>query len=217
MYKLQLKISSTFVVMLSLSPMAMSQQLNSSPWYITGSVGQVTGDVSTNDIKNDLSNSGVTATDIVIDNVRSGYSFNVVYKLNDSLSVVAGYVDLNEVSVEILADVIDPEQFVNDVNRIHPNSANGFTLGAEYVFELTERFNMGIGAGLYVWKGDYISSESISGKLSSNNEISGTDIYYGVSAEYQITKPLGVILGWQRFNLAEDKADMWSIGLKYSF
>jgi hypothetical protein len=216
MNKLQLKIICVLVVMLSNSTIAMSQQLNSTPWYIAASVGQVKGDVSVSDIKNELSNSGITATDIIIDNDRVGYSLNLGYKLSDNVALVAGYVDLNEVSVEIASGVTDPAKFIEQVSGIHPNSAYGFTLGGEYVFELTDRFNMITGIGLYTWKGDFSSSEIINGALSASDDASGIDLYYGVSGEYKITKPLAVTLGWQQFNLDEDKADMWSIGIKYS-
>lgn len=216
MSKLQLKTTGALLIILCVPCVAIAQQPDSSSWAIVASVGQVTSNLTADDVTNYLSNNGITATEVIVDSDRVGYSLNLAYKLTNSFAVVAGYTNLNEVSVEIAADVTDPDEFVQLVKNIHPVSGDGFTLGVEYSFELSDKFRINTQVGAFAWQGDFNSSELLNGEVSASNEVSGTDLYYGVSAEYNITKPLAIAVGWQRFNLDDDESDMWSIGIKYS-
>jgi opacity protein-like surface antigen len=186
-------------------------------WSVGAAIGNVTGGQSMALIDKALTNSGVTVTEIEVDDSRTGWKLNIGFNVTENIVIEAGYVDLNEVSVEFNAVVINPDDFFNTAQKIHPTSADGFTVGSVYHYGLSDSFNLTGSIGLFRWDGDFKTQSLDSNQGVGADSASGTDVYFGLGAGYQLSEDVTLDVEWERYKLDDDNAQMWSVGVNYSF
>ncbi|MCJ8268080.1 MAG: porin family protein [Psychrosphaera sp.] len=186
-------------------------------WYIGTALGQVTSDRTAAELGTELTSTGVNVTNISVDDSRIGWKLNVGFDITRNVAIEAGYMDLNDVSVEMNAVVSDPELFFNNAQKIHPNSADGFTLGSVYRYNITDNIGLTGSVGLFNWEGDFSTQSLNTNQTIGNDGTKGTDLYFGVGGGYQLSQDVTLSIEWEQYQLDNDKAEMWSIGLNYHF
>ncbi|NQZ07488.1 MAG: porin family protein [Algicola sp.] len=186
-------------------------------WYIGTALGQVTSDRTAADLRNELTTTGVNVTNITVDDSRIGWKLNVGFDVTSNVAIEAGYMDLNDVNVELNAVVSDPGLFFNNAKKIHPNSADGFTLGSVYRYNITDNIDLTGSVGVFNWEGDFNTQSLNTNQTIGNDGNKGTDLYFGVGGGYQLSQDVTLSIEWEQYQLDNDKAEMWSIGLNYHF
>ncbi len=187
-------------------------------WFLTASVGIASGDVTDQDILSAANEAGFDAFDIEIDDTRSAYKINLGVYLAPKWTAEIGYVDLGEVKTAFSAITNQPDEFFAQTNNIHPTSADGYTLAANYTIFSSDRWQTNIKAGVFLWQADY-SSLDVFNNLSVNNtsDDEGEDIFYGVSLSYFVSNNFDVQLGLEQYHFDSEKANLLAIGMKYYF
>jgi hypothetical protein len=111
---------------------------SNSPWYVGTAIGSSTSDLTQNEQSEQKSAAGVTVNTVNIDDSRVGWKLNVGFDVTRNLAIEAGYMDINETSVEHDPVVNDPAIFASNDQKTHLGTADGFTLGSVYRFEIND-------------------------------------------------------------------------------
>ncbi len=212
-----IKVFAYITLMPCLSFSVAAKEADKSSWYLVSSLGYVSGDTNSNEIVNDFAKSGITVTDVKIDDSRYGWQLSLGYEISNNFALELGYLDLDKVSVELTGTVTDETLFIDQARINHPESAKGVTFNAGYRFDLNDNLALNAKLGLFSWKGEFDTYKLDSGQTLANHNINGTDVFYGLNAEYKLTNQFSLQLQWQKFKLENEKPDMWSIALKYRF
>jgi len=83
----------------------------------------------------------------------------------------------------------------------------GFELVGVASFPLGNKFSVYGKLGFLMWEAD-------AGVGGSED---GTDLTFGLGVQYDVTNKLGLRAGWQRYDIDDTDADLFSIGLIYRF
>ncbi|NRA56113.1 MAG: porin family protein [Gammaproteobacteria bacterium] len=207
----------TLLALIAVSSTAQAQGGDGSNWYLTGVMGAVSGSRSAGNIRRDLENSGITATELSIDDNRTGWTLNIGYEVTENLAVEAGYIDMGDVSLTLNTMVTDVDLFINQVKNVHPNSADGVTLAGVYRYHINDKISLSGRLGLFRWDGDFDAIAIDSGEKLGSDDSSGTDMFYGVGGGFKMTDKLTITIQWQHFKLEKESLRMLSIGARYRF
>ena len=132
--------------------------------------------------------------------VSAGYMFTPI------LGAEIGYRDLGETSASqtILGSAVRATAEVN-----------GITLGAVGRFALGERLSIVPRAGLYLWDGK--GRGSVNGAQVAGADDDGTDLYFGVGADYSFTRQWYAGAHWARFDIDGDDVDVLELRVGFRF
>lgn len=166
-----------------------------------------------------------------VDDKDTSWGLTAGYMLNNNFGIEAGYRDLGSASASTSGTVSGtyygkPFSATGTLNA--SGDADGWLLGVRLNLPVNDKFSVNARAGLYNWNADVnaVASGSLTydgtayaGNVSASKKFSGTDPYYGIGANYNITKQLGVGIGYSRFDLDDIgvKNDSWDINLQYRF
>ncbi|AOW78629.1 hypothetical protein A3Q34_18370 [Colwellia sp. PAMC 20917] len=163
-------------LLLCLSGSLVAEAADNTHWYILGGIAQVSGNSSSQELTQDLVQVGVTVNQLTIEDNRTGWQFKLGRSLTEHLALEAGFIDLGEVAISMTAEVSNPDGLIASANKIHPNSATGYTFGGVYRYCIYSPFYLEARAGLFIWHGDF-ESELPRGYQQINSHNSGIDAY----------------------------------------
>lgn len=118
------------------------------------------------------------------------------WQLNPNLALEAGWVDFGEVSGSIGGSKVSAE-------------VDGWTLAAKGILPLNEQFSLFGKFGAIMW-------DVKGGGAASGVSDDGTDLMYGLGAQYMLTNRLGIVGEWEWYDIESD-VDLYSVGLLYKF
>lgn len=118
------------------------------------------------------------------------------WELNQNIAFEAGWVDLGEISGSIGGSAVSAE-------------ADGWTLAAKGILPLNEQFGVFAKIGFIDW-------EIEGGGALSGVDDDGTDLMYGIGAQYMFTDQFGIVGEWEWYDI-DDDADVLSIGALIKF
>jgi OOP family OmpA-OmpF porin len=175
-------------------------------WYLGGSLGQATTDVSDGTINSRLADEGLAGSASVSDTSRLGWRLFGGYALTSYLDLEAGYTDLGEVGMT-LSGTGTPS--ASQLEAIRPGSGAGVDLTLVGKYPFTERLSGFVRGGLFHWEQQYDLSGGDSGSFS------GDDALFGVGAEWRLDERWSARLTWDRYTVARDGTDFLAVGLTY--
>ncbi|MDO8959327.1 MAG: outer membrane beta-barrel protein [Rhodocyclaceae bacterium] len=164
-----------------------------------------------------------------VDNKDTNLGFTAGYMFNKYIGVEAGYRDLGSVSATASGTVTgtyygSPFSATGTLNA--SADANGWLLGVRGNLPINEKFSLNARLGWFNWDADAKATASgtltyggtvYAGNVTATGSDSGTDIYYGLGANYNVTKQVGVGVGYTKFKLDDVKVDSWDINVNYRF
>lgn len=135
---------------------------------------------------------------VSIDEKDSTFAISGGYMFNPNFGGEIGYRDLGE------------------INATGPGGSvtigvTGFMLGGVGRFYVAERLSLVPRFGLYLWDVDASASNGFS------DSDSGSDIYFGIGADFQINKQVHLGLHFARFDIDGDDVDVIEAKLGFSF
>jgi len=164
-----------------------------------------------------------------VDNKDTNWGLAAGYMFNDMFGVEVGYRDLGSVSASASGAITGtyygtPYTAAGTLNA--SASADGWMLGARLNIPMGDKFSAQARLGWYKWEAEGRASATGSltyggtvyaGNVQASGSTDGTDLYWGLGAKYNITKQLGVGLGYTKFKLEDVKVDSWDINVSYKF
>lgn len=145
---------------------------------------------------------------------RTGYQLAVGYDWNRFTYTQLGYLDLGDVTVNLLLDGdANQDAFSRDLAREYPITATGATLVQGLKFGLAEHVNVSFEAGFYLWDGEVDSS----GISVSMRDDSGTDPIAGVLLDFPLGAHFSLGVGIRRVFFSEQEVDLYSLGSSFHF
>ena len=195
------KISVFAVVGLALLVIGTSAA-NAGGWYVGGSFGQTSSD---------LSGTLDPGPGFNTDDSDTGFKVMGGYNIMKFLSVEAAFVDVGQVSIQ--EDVPVPDSLTAE--------ASGFAVEALGIFPFANKFEVFAKAGLYLWDGDATTTGGGGPTTSASND--GTDPTFGVGFGWNVFNRGQVRVEAERYTLEDSDAnlevdvDMYSVGFNFRF
>jgi OmpA-OmpF porin, OOP family len=90
----------------------------------------------------------------------------------------------------------------------------GFSASAVGRLLLGEAFSLHGKVGFWGWDQ---KARDTTGGIPFSDSATGSDIFYGVGATYQVTKMIGVRAEWEQFKMDSDKANLATLGVLFRF
>ncbi|MCW8874344.1 MAG: outer membrane beta-barrel protein [Gammaproteobacteria bacterium] len=136
--------------------------------------------------------SGVTNCD----DEDTGWKIFGGWEMNQNIAFEAAWVDMGEISGSIGASAVSAE-------------ADGWTLAVKGILPLNEQFGVFARVGFIDW-------EIEGGGALSGVDDDGTDLMYGIGAQYMFTDQFGMFGEWEWYDI-DDDVDLLSIGVLIKF
>lgn len=166
-----------------------------------------------------------------VDDKDNNWGITAGYMFNDNFGFEAGYRDLGSADGTIsgsLSGTSYGKPFSATGTFSTSGDADGWLFGVRLNLPINDKFSVNARAGLYNWTADInaVTSGSLTydgtvyaGNVTASKKFSDTDPYYGIGANYNLTKQLGVGIGYTKFDLGDIgvKNDSWDINLQYRF
>jgi len=118
------------------------------------------------------------------------------WELNPNIAFEAAYVDFGEVSGSIGGSAVSAE-------------VDGWSLAAKGMLPLNEQFGVFGKLGMIKWDVE-------GGGAASGIDDDGTDLMYGIGAQYMFTDQFGIVGEWEWYDM-DDDVDLFSIGALIKF
>lgn len=144
------------------------------------------------DICGDLSALGATSCD----DKDSAWKLFGGYDFNQNFALEGAWVDLGEVSASGPGGSAGAE-------------VDGFTVVAKGTLPLGDQFGVFAKAGFFLWEVEGTG-------LAAGSDDDGTDLTYGVGAQYMFTDQFGLVGEWERYD-SDDDVDLLSLGVMFKF
>ena len=141
-----------------------------------------------------------------VDDKDTTWSISGGYMFHPNIGFEVGYRDLGEASAS---------RTIGGTTIRAEAEISGFTLGAVGRIPVSDRFSIVPRVGLYLWEGE--GSGTINGVRITSFDDDGTDIYFGIGAEYSFTKQLYLGAHWSRFDIDGDDVDVFELRIGFRF
>ncbi|MBY5981317.1 Ig-like domain-containing protein [Ferrimonas balearica] len=187
------------------------------PWFVTGNLSWASSDVSTSDLNRDLADAGLNAQVLSLDKERLGWGVGLGYRVTERWFVEAGYLNIDEVDLTIEGVFQDPATFFDAVEHVYPESGHGPYAQLGYRLPLSERWGLTGKVGAFFWEGDYESVALNTGMGTGSDNPDGTDLLYGVTLDYRVSRDWLASLQLQRVEFDRYPAMLLGFNLSYHF
>mgnify|MGYP000686991732 CR=1 FL=1 len=181
--------------------------------YATANIGRANSNTSISEVQAEFDNAGITNTTIndVEDSRRTGFGIGLGYDITANWAVELAYLDLDQVDVKFTST-----QAINNLEDVHPESGNGFTVSGLYKYVLGPKTNARLRLGVFAWDADYKTSKG-DGSSTGKDSDSGTDMYWGGGLDHQLTDQLTITGELQRFDFERDDTIYLAIGAEWRY
>lgn len=184
-------------------------------WYIGASGGgtKAKDAPSASEVDAELALLGFTSRSSV-DDTDTGWKIFGGYKFNPNFAIEGNYADLGELSIKSI--VTAPSSATINTSW----EAKTWALSAVGIVPLAYKFDIFGKVGFQYWDVDYKRSAPARASESDN----GTDLTYGIGADYNFTDRFALRAEWELYQnigdsnkTGESDVEMWSAGLQFSF
>jgi len=190
-------------------------------YYVGGSVGEASANVSASDLSNDLTGRGWSVTNVNVDDSDSAWKIFAGMNFHEYFGAELAYVDLGQVKTSFVADIppSQVDQFVADTSEAIGYLAEGLSVAGTGRIEFGEwRWTLLGKLGFFIYKSE--SSVAIADPSGQSNTFTfdndETDMMYALGGKVYPFENVGFRFEWERYKLKE-WADMLSIGVEYRF
>ena len=166
-----------------------------------------------------------SGTGYTVDDDDASYGLNLGYKFSDSFSAEIGYQYLGEASITATSNITGTAwgyaYTINSGSTV-AGEGDGFTFGIKGNYPVTENFDIYGKAGLLAWTVDYsisgtatVAGTTYTGSGSFDDD--GSDLYYGVGAQYNFNDSVGLGIEYVNSEIADADTDTFNASLMVQF
>ena len=130
------------------------------------------------------------------DDEDTGWKIFGGWEFNRYIALEAAWVDFGEISGSIGGSAVSTE-------------IDGWALAGKGMLPITEKFGVFGKFGMIMWDAE-------GGGAVSGIDDDGTDLIYGLGAQYMFTERFGIVGEWEWYDI-DDDVDLFSIGALYKF
>lgn len=157
------------------------------------------------------------------DDTDTGWKVFIGNQFNKNAAIEFGYVDLGKFTTNVSGNVTVPPTIAMTASG--DAEPKGFNLSLVGSLPVSNEFSLLGRIGLFHWDLDVSASASGGGfSASASDSASGTDLTFGVGAQYDFSKTAGVRVEWERFQDVGDEnttgqsdVDLLSLSLVFKF
>lgn len=201
-----------FALMLSSLIVALPITGSAGDWMIGGNLSSARGDTSASALDRQLEDEGLNATATSEDDSRWAGQLFARYRYNDTWATEIGYVDLGNISTTLEGTSADIEQFLNQAEDIHPQTATGFQVSGLYRYPLEINTSLMIQGGIFDWNADYkLSTDNAERKVKAD----GVSGWIGLAMEHKLNPKNAITLNLQRFTVDGEAVQLLGMGWIY--
>lgn len=153
-----------------------------------------------------------TDVEIQTDESDTSLHLGIGYEFYDDLSLNLSWIDLGQAEATFTASTTDPGSLQRDNRSNVPVLGDGIALSLAYDFYSVKGFTFFAELGSYSWEAD-LNSEANGQAVST--EIDGTDIFFGLGADYKVSEQVESHFKVIRYNLAPNNVFEWHVGFTY--
>lgn len=208
-------LNSLVLCALASSVMATEEETEYGDWlsrtYTTANIGRANSHVTVNEVQAEFNAAGITNTTInEVDSRRIGFGLGLGYEICANWAVELAYLDLNQVDVDFTST-----QAIN-MDDVHPESGDGFTLSILYKYALDTKTHARLRLGMFDWEAEYRTSQG-NGSTTGKDSDSGTDMYWGAGLGHQMTNEFTLVGEIQNFDFDRDNTTYLTIGAEWRY
>jgi OOP family OmpA-OmpF porin len=161
--------------------------------------------------------SGTTGT-AVLDEDDTGFKALLGYQLHENLAVEGFYANLGEASLT----GNNGDNFVFGGTAYQFTASGSLTIKASTIgvgvvgmVPVNEMLSPIVKLGLHSWEADATVVSSTVGSATASD--SGTDLFYGIGAQFNFNEKIASRAMFERFNLDDVSVDLFSVSLIFKF
>ncbi|MDX1455713.1 MAG: outer membrane beta-barrel protein [Gammaproteobacteria bacterium] len=194
-------------------------------WFTTDTyVGIQFGSLSHDTNEADINNltSATYINSVSIDDGGTGYRLFFGKKFHKNFGVELGYADLGEIDVNVDANALFPDSFLQDLANATPVAPSGILIDAvgSWTFaefgmegEWADKLSLVGRLGFFMWETEVDYGRN---GMTFAADDDGSDIHFGIGASYQINEDFAVRFEYEMFQ-STTEVDMIGVGVSYSF
>jgi hypothetical protein len=190
--------------------MCLPAAAQASDWYGFVEAGQAKADRNAADIRAKLSG----GTLLSLDQKDSAFGLGAGYQITETLAVELSYWDFGEANADISQSSLTPASYHELVKQVSPTLGEAIGAGGRFTVWQQQHWQLDVAAGVLNWQSEISSTM---GGTVLTSKFDGTDLYYAVSAGYQLTNELSLSARWQRTQLQDNDVDLMALRLSYRF
>jgi hypothetical protein len=179
--------------------------------YVGALLGAATLGVSDGDFEDDLDQLGNT-TAAELDEVDFAWRAYGGWRFDAPFSVELGYSHLGRADSTVAANVPNVQAFLDDVVATQPFLGRGIELEGRWWVIDTDRFDLGLGGGLWYWTAE-IEAMAATGERASATE-HGLYPLLGIDALYRVLDRLDARAGLEHYWIEDEGAIVLWVGLQ---
>jgi len=152
-----------------------------------------------------------------LDETGTGTSFFIGNDYNDQFAVEGFYTNLGEASLSGANGntfVYNATTYQFIATATIKVQATSMGMAGKYGFDMGEDFRGYFKAGFHSWETKLGVASATGG---AEIKADGTDLIYGVGAEYKLGEKTSILLGYDNYKLDDENVTFLNTGLKYKF
>jgi uncharacterized delta-60 repeat protein len=185
--------------------LAPAARADDSGLYVGAGVGQSEVGVSQEEARRRVeASTGDTVTSMSFDQKDTSFHVRVGYAFNPMFALEAAYYEFGDTRSEVVAEVLDPQAFVEAMADAFPSNVHGPALVARLSWPFAERWAVHLRGGVISWQSD-IDAEIISGgsgQFKASRD--GEDLIWGVALAWQPSERFAVSLEFTQAQISDD-------------
>ena len=156
-----------------------------------------------------------TVVGATLDEEDNGYSLILGNRIDESVSLEGHYADFGEASLS--GDSGDTFRLSGTTYAFTTTatiavSATSMGASGKLHFNMADSLDGYIKAGLHSWETEVTLSAATASATTTDD---GVDTLFGMGAEYAIGEKIGLIVGYDRFNMDDDSVTLLYGGVKF--
>jgi len=172
--------------------------------YLGVGAGASSLDVSTGEVQRSLESiTGSSITSMKLDEQGTSYHVRAGYEFTSGFAVEAAYHDFGDLEGDITAEVLDPQEFANDLAKAFPSNVHGPAMLVRISWPFAEQWALRMRAGVMRWKSD-VDVKIVSGgsgHFDASDE--GSDFIWGSAVSWQPTRRFEVAIEYTEVTLPD--------------
>ena len=161
---------------------------------------------------------GITAVvGATLDETGTGTSVFIGKEVNETLSVEGFYTDLGEASISgDNGDTFTLQGAAVQFTRTASITVSAKTMGiaGKAGFDMGDNFRGYVKGGFHSWDAE---AKIAVGTASASTKTDGTDIVWGVGAEYMMGEKTALLLGYDNYKLDDESVAFLHAGIRFKF
>ena len=219
-----MKLISTSAALISVALLGSTsafaqQEPQTKSFYFEGSLGQ-----SDFNLKN--------TTGWTIDDKDTSWGGMIGYDFTENFAIEGGYRTLGKATGNVtgtLNGTLYGRPFVGTGTLSASGDAQGWLFGPRVNLPINDKFSLSGRAGIFHWESEVKATlnaaytwggTAYAGSSTASKKYTGTDGYWGIGANYQVTPQVGVGVGFTEFKIGDDidtKVRSFDLNFKFKF